>query len=142
MVVDGTLEFVGSNRARANQAFEKARDLPKVTVRISSAKIEGGKVRAHLETDSLPSQGEIFVALALEHAQSQVLHGENGGHRLEHVAIVRSLVSVGTAKKGETFSRDVSLPADPSDVPYRLVAFVQEPNQGRILGVAVERLQK
>src|SRR6266481_4136955 len=29
MVVDGNLEFVGSDRQRANQAFEKARSLPK-----------------------------------------------------------------------------------------------------------------
>jgi hypothetical protein len=142
MVVDGNLEFVGSNRQRANQAFEKARVLPKVTVRISSLKIEKGHLRAHVETDPLPSQAEVFVALALEHAQSQVLHGENGGHRLEHVAVARSLASVGKTKKGEAFSRDVSLAADSSGMPYRLVVFLQEPNQGTILGATVERLQK
>jgi len=141
MVVDGNLEFVGSDRQRANQAFEKARSLPKVTVRISSVKIENGKLRAHIETDPLPSQAEVFMALALDHAQSQVLHGENGGHRLEHVAVVRNLTSIGKTKKGEAFSRDVSLAADSSGVPYRLVAFVQEPNQGKILGAAVERLK-
>ena len=105
MVVDGSLEFVGSDRERANQAFEKARALPKVTVRISSVKIENGNLRAHIETDALPSQADVFVALALEHAQSQVLHGENGGHRLEHVAVLRNLVRVGTATGGECFQR-------------------------------------
>jgi hypothetical protein len=142
MVVDGNLEFVGSDRQRANQAFEKARALPKVMVRISSLKIENGHLRAHVETDPLPSQAEVFVALALEHAQSQVLHGENGGHRLEHVAVARNLASVGKTKKGEAFARDVSLAADSSGMPYRLVAFVQEPNQGKILGATVARLQK
>src|SRR5260370_23227968 len=118
MVVDGNLEFVGSDRQRANQAFEKARSLPKVTVRISSVKIENGKLRAHIETDPLPSQAEVFMALALDHAQSQVLHGENGGHRLEHVAVVRNLTSIGKTKKGEAFSRDVSLaPASPPKAP-------------------------
>ena len=142
MVVDGNLEFVGNDRARANQAFEKERDLPKVAVRISDVRIENGKLGAHVETDALPSKAEVFVALALEHAESQVLRGENGGHRLEHVAIVRNLVSVGRAKKGEAFSRDVTLNANTAGGPYRLVTFVQEPNQGRVLGAAMDVLAK
>lgn len=142
MVVDGDFQFVGSDRERGNQAFEKARALPKVMVRISSLKVENGNLRAHVETGALPSQGEVFVALALEHAQSQVLHGENGGHRLEHVAVARNLVNVGKAAKGETFSKDVSLPLNAPGQPYRVIAFVQEPKQGKILGAALERVQK
>jgi len=142
MVVDGNFEFLGSDRERASQAFEKASVLPTVMVRISSLTIENGKLRAHVETDPLPSKAEVFVALALEHAQSQILHGENGGHRLEHVAIVRSLTKVGKAASGEKFSKDVSLTLSAPGQPYRVIAFVQEPNQGKILGAAVERLQK
>ncbi len=142
MVVDGNLEFVGSDRARANQAFEKARSLPKVMVRVSSLTIENGNLRAHIETDALPSRAELFVATALEHAQSQVLHGENGGHRLEHVAVARNLVRVGQAGKSETFSKDVSVVLSAPAQPYRVIAFVQEPNQGKILGATVERIPK
>lgn len=142
MVVDGNLEFVGSNWDRADQAFEKTRALPKVMVRISSVKIENGNLYAHIETDALPSHGDVFVALALEHAQSQVLHGENGGHRLEHVAVARNLTKVGKAAKGEMFSKDVSLGVGSPGQSYRLIAFVQEPNQGKILGVAMERIQQ
>jgi hypothetical protein len=105
-------------------------------------KIENGKLYAHIEADPLPSKAEVFVALALEHAQSQVLHGENGGRHLEHVAVARSLTSVGKAGKGEAFSKDVSLAAATPDLPYRLIAFVQESNQGRVLGVAVQPVQK
>jgi len=142
MVVDGTYECSGSDGRRAAQAFEKAGALPKIGVRISGVKIENGSVRAHLETDASPSKHEVFVALVLDHAQSQVLRGENGGHRLQHVAVVRSLTKVGKTAKGEAFSKDVSLTAAPSEVPYRLVAFVQEPNQGKILGATVETVGK
>ena len=142
MVVDGSFEFVGSNRGRANQAFEKARALSKISVRISSVKIENGSLQAHVETDPVPGKAEVFVALLLEHAQSQVLRGENGGHRLEHVAVARSLTNVGRTAKGEAFSKDVSLAENSSDALYRLVAFVQEPSQGRILGAAMVRIQK
>jgi len=142
MVVDGTLEFVGSDRGRANRAFEKARALPKVTVRISSLKIENGSLRAHVDSDPSPAPAEVFVALALDHAQSQVLHGENGGHRLEHVAVARHLISVGKTVKGEMFSRDVTLALSATGPSYRVIAFVQETNQGKILGAAVERVQQ
>jgi len=142
MVVDGTLEFVGSDRKRANRAFEKVRALPKVTVRISSLKIENGSLRAHVDTDPSPAPAEVFVALALDHAQSQVLHGENGGHRLEHVAVARNLISVGKTVKGEMFSRDVTLALSATGPPYRVIAFVQETNQGKIFGAAVERVQQ
>ena len=142
MVVDGTLEFVGSDRAQANRAFEKARSTPKVAVRISAVKIENSNVRAHIETDALASKAEVFVALALERAESQVLHGENGGHHLEHVSVARSLTSVGKIAKGGVFSKDVSLALGAPGLPFRVIAFVQEPNQGRILGAVVDRVQK
>ena len=142
MIADGNFEFLGSDRQRANQVLARAGALSKIPVRISSLKIANGKLTAHIETDPLPAQAEIFIALALEHAQSQVLHGENEGHRLEHVAVARNLTSVGRVAKGEAFSKDVSIAATPSDAPYRVIAFVQEPNQGRVLGSSLQRVQK
>ena len=142
MVVDGKFEFLGSDRDRADKAFVAARDLSKVEVTISGLKIENGNLLAHIATGPLPAQTAVFVALTLDHAQSQVLRGENSGHRLQHVAVVRTLTQVGTAQKGQAFTQDVSLPADPSGGPYHLVTFVQEADQGRILGAAVEPVQK
>jgi hypothetical protein len=141
MVVDGKIQFVGNDRSLANLAFEKERLTPKVAVRISSIAIANHTVRVRIETGPLSSKGEIFIVLALEHASSQVLRGENGGHRLEHVAVVRRLTRVGRAVQGEAFSKEVSLALDPSDQPARVIAFAQEQNQGRILGAAVETLK-
>jgi hypothetical protein len=142
MVVDGSFEFVGSNRGRANQAFERARALPKIAVRISSVKIENGHLSAHVETDPVPSNAEVFIALALEHAESQVLRGENGGHHLEHIAVVKNLTSIGKSAKGQPLSKDIVLRTNSAESSYRVIAFVQEPNQGRILGASVERIQQ
>jgi hypothetical protein len=142
MVVDGSFDVLGSDRQRVNQTFEKARSRAKVSVRISSLKLENGVVSAHVEVDAVPSKAEVFVALALDHAESQVLRGENGGHRLQHVAVARSLVNLGKAAKGEAFAKDVRLNAKPSDAGYRLLAFTQEANQGKVLGAAVQLVQK
>jgi hypothetical protein len=139
MVVDGIDEFVGSDRARANRAFDKARPAPKVMVRISALNLQNGKLTAHVDAGTVSEAAEVFVALALEHAESSVLHGENRGHHLQHVAVVKSLSKVGTVGKGETFSSDVSLSTGPAGESYRVIAFIQEANQGKVVGAAVER---
>ena len=140
MVVDGIREFVGSDRARAATAVQQAARKPKLRVRIAEAKLNGGMIRAHIEIDSLPSNAELFAAVVLAHAQSQVLRGENGGRRLEHVAVVQRLFDAGRVEKGKAFSKDVDLRASGAKGDQRIVAFVQETDQGRILGAAVENL--
>ena len=135
LIVDGSAECSGNDRKQAIDVIEKARTQTKVSVQISSATLENGKLRAHVETGSLPERGEIFVALALDHAESQVLRGENSGHRLEHVAVARTLVKAGRAEKGAAFAKDVEVKVKPEG-PYRVIAFIQESNQGKILGAA------
>src|SRR4051812_36746045 len=75
MVVDGGTQFVGSDRSRAAQAIESARGAAKTILRITNITVENGKLRAHVESDALPQKAELFVALVLNHAQSQVLRG-------------------------------------------------------------------
>jgi len=51
------------------------------------------------------------------------------------VAVVRSMRKIGTVKPGETFHDNVSLPANAK--LQRVVVFLQEPGQARVLGAAV-----
>jgi hypothetical protein len=150
MVVDGTTEFLGSNGPSAKQAIEKARDLEKTTVRISGVSRENpGTLQAHVETDPLPEssrarKADVYVVLALNHAESQVAGGENKGRRISHVAVVQSLTKVGTVEKSKNFAQDVRVKIDPrvDHTNLRLIAFVQEPGQGKVLGAALQRLEK
>src|SRR5215467_4836918 len=103
-IVDGSAECPGNDRKHAIDVIEKARTQAKVQVQISSATFENGRLRAHVETGTLPEKSEVFVALALDHAESQVLRGENSGHRLEHVAVARTLLKAGKAEKGAAFA--------------------------------------
>ena len=52
------------------------------------------------------------------------------------------MVKVGRFRQGQTFAQDVQLKLEPgSDVHnLRLIAFVQEPHQGRVIGVAAQVL--
>lgn len=136
MVVDGSEAFVGSDRPQAGRAFAKELVAPKISVQISGLHLQDGKVSGHLDIGAVPVKAEVFVALALDHAQSQVLRGENGGHQLEHVAVVERLTSVGKVKKGEPFSKDVAIKMNHPDKDYRLIAFVQQADEGKVLGAA------
>lgn len=140
MIVDGTYQFVGSDRRSAGKALETARSAPKVSVQIASPIIQNGRLLARIETGPVPSNTEVWLALAMEHAESQVRAGENGGHHLEHVAIVRNLTELGKAEKGKSFAKDIDLSAKSLTQPGRLIVFLQEPGQGKILGAAVEHV--
>jgi hypothetical protein len=82
----------------------------------------------------------VYVAVALNRAESQVSHGENAGRTLAHVAVVRSIVKLGTLRQGQTFTQDIQLKLDPGTDAHnlRLIAFVQESGQGRVVGADVE----
>jgi hypothetical protein len=150
IVVDGAAEFLGSNGPAAKQAIEKARDLEKLPVRISAISVENpGGLQAHVEADGLPEssrdrKAEMYVVVALNHAESQVAAGENKGRRISHVAVVQSLTKVGSVEKGKNFAKDVRIKLDSGTDPanLRLIAFVQESGQGRVLGAALQRVEK
>ena len=144
MVVDGTSEFVGSNSGLADKAFQKALDVPKLGVRLSSISADSSNtLHAHLETGALDAsfgsrEADVYVAVALNRAESQVSAGENSGHRLAHVSVAKSLTKVGALKKGQVLAQDVQLKLEPGSDSrnLRLIAFVQEPRQGRVHGAA------
>ena len=145
MVVDGASQFVGSDGKAAQQALEKEKPAQKIGLRISSLQVENGVLHAHIETDSVPAQAhkvDVILVVALNHAESQVARGENAGHHLTHVSVVRNMERVGTVKAGATFSKDVTVHlergADPANL--RVVGFLQESGQGRIWGAGEEKL--
>src|SRR5579863_1730784 len=142
MVVDGTSEFVGSDPELAQKAFDRAFAAQKMPVRLSEISTAGNTLRAHVETGAATAGADVPVAIALNHAESQVLHGENGGRTLTHAAVVRSMTKVGTVTRGQTPAKDLQIKLEPGVARdnLRVVAFVQEPQQGKVLGAAVVRL--
>ena len=147
MIVDGTTEFVGSSSQEAEKAFERATSAAKIPVHINNVRLEGNLLKARIETGTLPAQSakaDVIFVIALNHAESQVAAGENSGRRLTHVAVVRALVKAGSIPSGQSFAQDVSLKLDKAIDPslLRVIAFVQEPGPGRILGAAQERVSK
>jgi|SRR5450631_1147434 len=146
MIVDGTSEVHINNPQQLNEILQKAVSAPKIPVRIGEVNVEAGNpgvLRTRIETDgnSDKHSTDVYVALALDRVESQVLHGENGGRHLTHVAVVLELRKIGTLSKGKNFGETVQLKLKPGtdSKNVRIVAFVQEPGFGRVLGAALRK---
>jgi len=146
LIVDGTASPHINDPGGIGDALRKAAAQPKVPVRISNVTVDPGNpsiLHAHVETDanSDTHNADVYLAVALNHFESQVLKGENGGKHLIFVAVVRELKKIGKLPKGKTFAEDVQLKLDPGTDPknLRLVAFVQESGPGKLLGAALRK---
>jgi len=144
MIVDGTAVLRLNDPQQMRQTLAKAAAAPAIPVRIESVKIEGGNpplLRARIEAEGISGQhkADVYVAVALNHAESQVLRGENSGRRLTHVAVVEYLKKIGSLDVGKTFSQDFQLKLKSGMEPgnIRIIAFVQQPGPGKVLGAAL-----
>ncbi len=144
VIVDGAKEMHINDAQQVEKLFQQAVTTPKTPVRISAVSMDQGTpglLRTHIETEvnTSKSNADVFVAIALDHVDSQVLRGENGGKRLTHVAVVQQITKVGKLQKGKTFAEDVQLKIKPGIElsRIRVVAFIQEPGPGQLLGAAL-----
>lgn len=145
MVIDGAVQLNGSDGAAVGRAIEGERSRLKIPVRISSVSAANPKnLRVHVEVGALPAdakarKAEIFVVVALNHAESHVSAGENKGRDIRHVAVAESMDKVGTVEKGKSFDREVGVKvgstADLANL--RVIAFVQEADAGEVVGAAL-----
>jgi hypothetical protein len=129
IVVDGKWQAVGSNRAEVRRAIDSAqrtRDHVPIALdlRLGRAKVEIGPGGAAV------SAALLLIGFDRRHV-SAVARGENSGHTLAHVDIVRSIDEVaqfdGRAQNIEALIR----------APAERVAVILQARDGRVLGVAV-----
>jgi hypothetical protein len=145
-LVDGTEELQTHDAEQIVQSLRKAASAPKVPMRLASITIEPGNpviIQGRVESDvnSGKHKADVFVAIALDHAESQVLRGENNGRHLSHVAVVTEFTKVGKLEPGKSFGQDfrvkLRLPgASPTNL--RVVAFAQESGPGKVLGAVLK----
>jgi hypothetical protein len=143
VIVDGASQARLGNDEQVTRVFQQSAAAPKIPLTITAIMVNPDRVRLHLNVDGQTNthNADVYVAIALDHAESQVLHGENGGRRLVHTAVVEDLEKVGALKKGSTLSKDVEVklksPIDAKNL--RVIAFVQESGPGKVLGSALRK---
>jgi hypothetical protein len=142
-IVDGTIDMRLSRRERISEQLRAAAAGAKIPVSIESLSVGGGAapvisgvVRIEGVTGDRPC--DLFVGVALDRADTQVLRGENRGQHLTHVAVLRDLVRVGAVTPGAASRQSFSLELRPGldGSALRIIAFVQRPGPGAVLGAA------
>jgi len=132
MVVNGVDEFVGSDRARAEKAIEAALAV-KAPVSIDLTVIrERTNLGVAWKTAGALPGSELHVAWLQAEAASSPDRGENASRRLKHVHVVREFHTI---LLGPSFAGRVTL-TPPDGQLGSVVAFVQNPKTGKIVGAA------
>ena len=96
MIVDGRTQFVGSDAGQARAAVAGAARQPKARVSVArvgdtfSARVD------HLPSSARRDPADVVLAVTEDGLSSSVGGGENAGRRLEHSAVVRKLITLGT----------------------------------------------
>jgi hypothetical protein len=149
LVIDGRFQLVGSDQRQAILAIEKATKAEKVPVSVSSIKLEAGNVVVvHVDAGALPSSSEaktadVLIGTADESDESHVSSGENARRTLRHIAVLRSLTRVAKVNQAAGYSGEVSVNLNPASAGnLRLIAIVQEPEAGKVLGAGSARISR
>jgi hypothetical protein len=138
MIVDGTDQFVGNDAAHAVRAIQHAAQTPKIKLTLSQPVVDGQKVSASVSSPAptAPKNADLYAALVDPKDTTEVRGGENGGHRLQHAGVVRSLQRVGKLKDlgANPVSFSLNAPANAKPGEMRVVVFAQESGEGPVLG--------
>ena len=141
VVVNGTKEFVGSDASALRSTIEKdlqgqAAPAPlsnsNVKLSISNLKKEGDKLAWSWQTEGSKKGLSLVVALVQHSATTQVRSGENGGHTLSHVQIVRNFESASVNGKNSGVGH-MDWPRDIKPGEAEVIAFLQNDDNGEIV---------
>jgi hypothetical protein len=134
MIVNGSEEFVGSDRMRAQKAIEAALARP-ASVGLSlepSAAADGG-LRVAFRASGHGEGDRVNIALVETGLNVPVRRGENRGHTLRHENVARVFRTVRLDASG-TGVLDLAIPSDVRREKTSLVAFVQKAETLQVLG--------
>jgi len=137
MVVDGSTEFVGSDALAATNAIGSAARQSKVKIEIQPARADAVTVEVSPLAELKSRKAFVYIAHAAESASSDVLRGENKGRKLHHVSIAADIRKAGVVTDREGLKTDIPVRNTAAPPGSRLIAFVQDASNGRVLGAAM-----
>lgn len=132
IVVNGTQEFVGSAEGTLRNAVQSGlkKGTP-VQLAVNHLEIDHSRLNFQYDTRAGQKNTSLVVAIVQRSATTKVKSGENGGHTLAHVQIVRKLQSeiLELAGNGNV---QVDLPQGLTGNDLELITFLQDRTGGQI----------
>ena len=145
MVVNGRVQFVGSDRAAVARGLHAERGRPSASLSITEIRRNDVEAVVRVRSGAVPGgkTAELWAAVTDDSDNSNVLRGENGGRTLRHAAVVRSLVRVGQLQEAGEQTVTVPLPAEmvrAAGKGHHIALLAQLPGQGPIVGATLAPL--
>ncbi|MEU8183765.1 DUF1223 domain-containing protein [Micromonospora sp. NPDC049047] len=139
MVVNGTVEFVGSDRRRAAGAIMSAMSASATApLTLSRADADGHRVRLDYRVEHPPAGAVLNVAIVERGLDSEIARGENAGRTLRQDNVVRAYASVGLdAERGQV---QLVTPPDLDPRNAAVVGYVQQDGNRAIVGATAIEL--
>jgi hypothetical protein len=140
-IVDGRTSIVGSDASALAAAVARARRSPPaiLTLRVEGDAPAQGlappETRLEIGGEGVPA-GRLWVAVTESGLQTMPARGENRGRRLLHAPVVRRFEEQGPVSASALHAK-IAIPRDPAweRGAIRIVAAVQDPENGRILAL-------
>ncbi len=153
MVVDGIVQFIGSDKVQAMKAVRTAAQQPKgrIALRLTVPKADEQKLSVSVTVTDLPvvtpgDEAEVFMAVTEDALRSDVARGENAGQQLSHTGVVRQWQLAGkmSADRTPAFDRtgEVILREGWRRENLNVVVMVQERTSRRVLAAAIVSVAK
>ena len=131
LVVDGTTEFVGSDRRAALRTIAEAARKPKpFHVQL---KRRGNKLQVLVEGARVEPSDVVFAVIE-DNVETKVLRGENEGRVLRHTAVARNLDVIGSLAQ-QKWEGEAPLADFGNGKNLEAIVFVQSHRTGEVLGV-------
>jgi hypothetical protein len=136
MIVDGRIQFVGSNLGEASKAILEAAKSPKANIETA---LSDDTLQIKITGTPKHEDASVFLAVAENNLASSVKSGENAGKNLAHTSVVRELRPIGKLEaKSDTFEQQIAVAQNPQWKTENLsyVIFIQENESRKIIGTA------
>lgn len=135
IVVNGKKEFVGSEEGTLRNAITAGLRTGTSATLILHAQKGQNQIDIKYQANGAEKNTTLLLALVQKAAQTKVQRGENGGHTLSHVQIVRKIQSLPLNGDGNG-NASISLPEGFSPQDWEVIGFVQNKVTGAILAAA------
>ena len=133
VVVNGKKEFVGSDKSLLKQTIKDELKINSgLTIELKAAKKSETLINVSYKMEGIGKDDQLLITLVQLMAVTTVKRGENSGHELKHINIVRELKIVDT----KSYSAGFTLPSGISAKDLKIVGFVQNKNSLQISGAA------
>jgi hypothetical protein len=139
VIVNGKSEFVGSDEVALRNAITEQLTTKSSTTLALQAHQDGEKLIVQYQSASVFKGSRLQIAIVQKAAQNKVERGENAGHTLSHVQIVRKLQNEPLSATGNGNSV-VVLPKGFNTQNWEVVGLVQDQSNGEILAAAKANL--